>query len=530
MDNPGKMFQLSPLGLPDCKGFKQLLDSQSLVDCTLACDGGKISAHKIVLSACSSYLAKILLEHPVEHPIIILPELSIEDVRTLVHYMYTGDLLKSTSTVNSISLLRTAAILSINSLNDLMLARGSSATQQQQQPGCPSSPASSSSSLPVANLTQSPGASADTSPLLQLQQQQQQQQQQHTTVNHHQQLMAAAQLACDPSQLASLAQQEQRRLALVDQISPLLAAFTRTSQQSFQQQQQQQQKQSLFGQAERGALGSHSSHASNVSTNSSLSSIFGAAAAALGASTPAGCSNAATLDYYNNLASNLAAASTPSLASFASSSSASSSPSSNSNNLNLNLNLNLGQPGLNHLQLHNNSNSNSSYNNHHHQAPSQPPQQAKQEPFAYSSAITGTTSSPTGGPSSNSTSGNGGGGGGGGGANSTAAAAANELQFKCPTCQSHCQTICSFEYHMQRAHSVTSFCCEICHKPFASLRYVLTDHMRRCHGWKGTSPAAAAAAAAANGSTRASNLVAGQQQQQQQQRAAMGDQQKLAQC
>ena len=90
----------------DSKAFKQLLDAQSLVDCTLACDGGKISAHKIVLSACSSYLAKILIEHPVEHPIIILPELSIEDVRTLIHYMYTGELLKS-STLNPASLLKT---------------------------------------------------------------------------------------------------------------------------------------------------------------------------------------------------------------------------------------------------------------------------------------------------------------------------------------------------------------------------------------------------------------------------------------
>jgi len=189
----------------DSKGFKQLLDSQSLVDCTLACDGGKISAHKVVLSACSSYLAKILLEHPVEHPIIILPELGIEDVKTLVHYMYTGELLKS-NTLHSSSLLRTAAILSVNSLNDFL----------------------------------------------------------NGTANNH-----------------------------------------------------------YFGNSQR-----------NFSSNSNPNGIK------------------------------------------------------------------------------------------------------------------------------------------------------SEFQFKCPVCQNDFQTICSFEYHMQRIHNVTSFGCEICHKPFASLRYVLTDHMRRCHGWK----------------------------------------------
>lgn len=203
---------LSGLNVVGSKGFKQLLETQSLVDCTLACDGGKISAHKVVLSACSSYLANILLEHPVEHPIIILPELNIEDVKTLVHYMYTGELLQS-NTLHSSSLLRTAAILSVNSLSDFLNG---------------------------------------------------------TTSNHY------------------------------------------------------------FG-------------------------------------------DQATISNSNNTTTNT----------------------SNNNN-----------------------------------------------------------------------------------------GAKSDFQFKCPVCHNDFQTICSFEYHMQRVHNVTSFGCEICHKPFASLRYVLTDHMRRCHGWK----------------------------------------------
>lgn len=201
---------LSGLNL-DSKGFKQLLDTQSLVDCTLACDGGKISAHKIVLSSCSSYLADIFIKHPVEHPIIILPELNIEDVKTLVHYMYTGELLKS-DTLHSTSLLKTAGVLSVNSLTEFL-----------------------------------DEDNKDTS-----------------IEPHHQQTFVNA------------------------------TSTTTTNQ--------------------------HSSK--------------------------------------------------------------------------------------------------------------------------------------------------------------------SDFQFRCSVCQSDFQTICSFEYHMQRIHNVTSFGCEICHKPFASLRYVLTDHMRRCHGWK----------------------------------------------
>lgn len=403
MDNK---LLFSGLNCLDCKGFKQLLDTQSLVDCTLACDGGRISAHKLVLSACSSYLAKILLEHPVEHPIIILPELNIEDVKTLVHYMYTGELLKS-DTVNSISLLRTAAILSINSLNDLMLSTSDSSS--------PNSLISSHQQFANTN---------------------------NSNNNNHTIRPPAAQ------------QLQQERISIVDQISPLLAAIS-------QQQQQQKLQHQSFGNAVNTnvSLGGYplsqnenisrnlstSSHDSVSTTNSSnFSSIFGAAAAAVASvnggagngsagsndQPTGGSGNSAVAQFYNSLASGRVSSS-PTSAPINSSSSSSTSPSPMNNNHKSNFNV--------------------------------------PEPYSYTSAITGMV--PAANASNNS-------------AGSLSSSNTNEFQFKCPVCQNHFQTICSFEYHMQRAHSVTSFGCEICHKPFASLRYVLTDHMRRCHGWK----------------------------------------------
>lgn len=257
----GNQALLNGLNL-DTKSFKQLLDSQSLVDCTLACDGGKISAHKIVLSACSSYLAKILRDHPVEHPIIILPELSLSDVETLVHYMYTGELLKTTS-LNSSSLLRTAATLSINSLNDFLIK------------GVPNTSLTTSYSPPPQPQLLSTGNNLNI---------------------------------------------DDNETSINDQISNFMM--------------------NALANANLNAVNSHNPH---LATDTAINTV-------------------------NN------------------------------------------------------------YINH--------------------------------------------------------GASKSEFQFKCPVCRNDFQTVCSFEYHMQRVHSVTSFGCEICHKPFASLRYVLTDHMRRCHGWR----------------------------------------------
>lgn len=123
-----------------CSIFKQLLDNQLLVDCTLACDGGKISAHKFVLSKCSNYLEKILESNPQTHPVIVLPELCVADLQTLVNYMYTGNLIgplssspSSCSSSNSLAL--AARVLNINSLLDCMIEsryclKGTTMTQQ----------------------------------------------------------------------------------------------------------------------------------------------------------------------------------------------------------------------------------------------------------------------------------------------------------------------------------------------------------------------------------------------------------------
>lgn len=72
--------------------FSQLLRDESLVDVTLACsEGQSIRAHKVVLSACSSYFQSLFLDHPGRHPIVILKDVRFAELRTLIEFMYKGE-------------------------------------------------------------------------------------------------------------------------------------------------------------------------------------------------------------------------------------------------------------------------------------------------------------------------------------------------------------------------------------------------------------------------------------------------------
>lgn len=45
----------------------------------------------MVLSACSSYFQSLFLDHPARHPIVILKDVRHADLRTLINFMYKGE-------------------------------------------------------------------------------------------------------------------------------------------------------------------------------------------------------------------------------------------------------------------------------------------------------------------------------------------------------------------------------------------------------------------------------------------------------
>lgn len=55
--------------------FPKLLSSEHFVDVTLACENEMLKCHKVVLSACSTYFEKLLLDNPCQHPIILMKDM-----------------------------------------------------------------------------------------------------------------------------------------------------------------------------------------------------------------------------------------------------------------------------------------------------------------------------------------------------------------------------------------------------------------------------------------------------------------------
>ncbi|KAJ9575602.1 hypothetical protein L9F63_007536, partial [Diploptera punctata] len=97
--------------------FAQLLQAESLVDVTLCAEGHKIHAHRIVLSACSPYFQEILTNSEDSHPYIILSEMNSEDVRSVVEFVYRGELNVGADRFPSV--LKTAEELQIRGLMEV---------------------------------------------------------------------------------------------------------------------------------------------------------------------------------------------------------------------------------------------------------------------------------------------------------------------------------------------------------------------------------------------------------------------------
>jgi len=71
--------------------FKQLLSKPDFTDVTLACEGEEtIEAHKVILSACSPFFDRILKKTPHVHPLIFLTDVTHNDLKSIINFMYLG--------------------------------------------------------------------------------------------------------------------------------------------------------------------------------------------------------------------------------------------------------------------------------------------------------------------------------------------------------------------------------------------------------------------------------------------------------
>ncbi|XP_060879594.1 longitudinals lacking protein, isoforms H/M/V-like isoform X11 [Metopolophium dirhodum] len=96
--------------------FDTLLESGTLVDCTLAAEGQYLKAHKVVLSACSPYLELLLSQHYEKHPIVILKDVKFQELKSMMDYMYRGEVNISQDQLSTF--LKAAESLQIKGLTD----------------------------------------------------------------------------------------------------------------------------------------------------------------------------------------------------------------------------------------------------------------------------------------------------------------------------------------------------------------------------------------------------------------------------
>ena len=74
------------------KSFSSLRNEQDLFDVTLVSDDEvQISAHKLILTACSPFFKKILKNYPHNHPLLYLGGISSMDLLHMMDYIYNGE-------------------------------------------------------------------------------------------------------------------------------------------------------------------------------------------------------------------------------------------------------------------------------------------------------------------------------------------------------------------------------------------------------------------------------------------------------
>jgi len=72
--------------------FREIREDKDFFDITLACDDeNQVSAHKVILSACSPFFRSVLRRHKHEHPLLYLKGIKHSDLTAVLNFMYHGE-------------------------------------------------------------------------------------------------------------------------------------------------------------------------------------------------------------------------------------------------------------------------------------------------------------------------------------------------------------------------------------------------------------------------------------------------------
>merc|ERR1712117_471126 len=97
--------------------FKHLLEEEDFVDVTLSAEGKSLKAHKVVLSACSTYFRDLLRGiSNWQHPVLVLRDVPFLELQSILEFVYLGEMNVEQDRLQSF--LKTAELLRIKGLTD----------------------------------------------------------------------------------------------------------------------------------------------------------------------------------------------------------------------------------------------------------------------------------------------------------------------------------------------------------------------------------------------------------------------------
>jgi len=112
--------------------FRELREDKDFFDITLACDDEQIQAHKVILSACSSFFRNVLRRNSHQHPLLYLKGVKFTDLQSVLNFMYHGEVNVAQEELNSF--LAVAEDLKVKGLTQNLSQTGSTGSQNNPPP------------------------------------------------------------------------------------------------------------------------------------------------------------------------------------------------------------------------------------------------------------------------------------------------------------------------------------------------------------------------------------------------------------
>merc|ERR1712013_838026 len=81
--------------------FRELREEKDFFDVTLACEDSQVSAHKVILSACSPFFRSVLRKNPHQHPLLYMKGVKYQEMLAVLNFMYMGEVNVAQEDLNS---------------------------------------------------------------------------------------------------------------------------------------------------------------------------------------------------------------------------------------------------------------------------------------------------------------------------------------------------------------------------------------------------------------------------------------------